>query len=189
MARGDSIPDDNEVARWIKPKLLGRDDDDNVVLDAHGRPVFVFPAAFELRDDEDSLSVTWLQYFAEGRAQHLPKAADAFRQTTRSGKLQAQSAFAIAKVGALKETGVRHDLKLRILEDPIDGNPGHSEIRRYPREMGEFQAVLATDTFGEAISTRFLEGPAGCHRSFERKLMSPILSAAIDAPCGTREHR
>ena len=149
MARGDALPDQDEVTRWIKPKLLGRDDNGNVVLDNQGRPKFVFPAAFELREDEDSLSVTWLQHFGNGRVQHLPKAAEAFRKSTNSGKLQAHSAFAIAGVASIKETGASHDSKLRILEDPIDGNPGHTEIRRYPREMSELQVVLAAETFAE----------------------------------------
>jgi hypothetical protein len=149
MARGDSVPDEDEVTRWIKPKLLGRDDDDNVILDATGHPTFVFPAAFELREDEDSLSVTWLQHFGGDRAQHLPQAADAFRKATDSGRLQAQSAFAIAAVGLIKEVASEYELKLRILEDPIERNTGHSEIRRYPREMGPFQAVLAAETFSE----------------------------------------
>jgi hypothetical protein len=149
MAKGDALPDADEVTRWIKPKLLGRDDDDNVIVDQVGRPVFVFPAAFELRDDEESLSVTWLQHFGADRSQHLPQAADAFRKTTTSKKLQAQSAFAIATVASIKEAGGRHDLKLRILEDPISGNTGHSEIRRYPHEMSAFQTVLAEETFAE----------------------------------------
>lgn len=149
MAKGDALPDNDEVTRWIKPKLLGRDDDGNTILDQQGRPEFVFPAAYELRDDEDSLSVTWLQCFAETREEHLPKAADAFRKGTDSGKLQTQSAFAIGAVSAIKKAGIDHDHKLRILEDPEDENPGHSEIRRYPREMGEFQTLLAEEIFAE----------------------------------------
>jgi hypothetical protein len=149
MTKGDSLADEDEIARWIKPKLLGRDDDNNVIVDEHGRPTFVFPSAFELREDEESLSVTWLQHFGEGRKTHLPKAAEAFRKTTKSGSLQAQSGFAIANVGAVKAVGEKHHLKLRVLEDPVDGNGGHSEVRRYPREMGDFQTVLAIETFGE----------------------------------------
>jgi hypothetical protein len=109
----------------------------------------VFPAAFELREDEDGLSVTWLQHFGNGRGQHLPLAADAVRRTTTSGKLQPQSAFAIATVLSIKEVGIDHDLKLRILQDPVDGNAGHSEIRRYPHEMSAFQLVLAEESFTE----------------------------------------
>jgi hypothetical protein len=154
MAKSDPLPDQDEVTRWIKPKLLGRDDDDNVIVDDAGQPTFVFPTAFEMRDDEDSLSVTWLQHFAVDRAQHLPMAAEAVRETTASKKLQPKSAFAIAKVEEIKEIGAKFDLKLRILEDPVPGNSGHSEIRRYPREMGDLQAILAAETFAE----RYLYG-------------------------------
>jgi hypothetical protein len=149
MAKSDPLPDQDEVTRWIKPKLLGRDDDDNVIVDGAGRPTFVFPAAFEMRDDEDSLSVTWLQHFAADRAQHLPLAAEAVRETTDSKRLQPKSAFAIAKIAEIKETGAKFDMKFRILEDPVIGNTGHSEIRRYPHEMGELQTILAAETFVE----------------------------------------
>lgn len=149
MAKGDAVADEDEVTRWIKRKLLGRDNDDNVILDEFGRPAFVFPAAFGLGDEEDSLSVTWLQHFGEHRKQHLPAAAEAVRRTMKSGSLHAQSAFAIARVGPLKDAGANHDLKLRVLEDPVEGNTGHTEIRRYPHEMSAFQAVLAEETFAE----------------------------------------
>lgn len=149
MAKGDALPDGDEVTRWIKPKLLGRENDGSVIVDAAGCPTFVFPAAFELREDEDSLSVTWLQCFAADRSRNLPQAADAFRKTTDSGNLQSKSAFVIATVDAIKNAGVQFDLKLRILEDPIKDNSGHAEIRRFPREMGPFQTLLAAETFLE----------------------------------------
>lgn len=157
MARGDALPDSDEVTRWVKPKLLGRDDDGNVVVDGKGRPRLIFPQAFELRDDEESLSVTWLQHFGATRAVHLPLAADAFRQTTDSGKLQANSAFAIAEVRRIKEAGTAHDTKLRILLDPIDGNSGHSEIRRFPRELSSLHSVLADEVFVERYLYRHVK--------------------------------
>jgi hypothetical protein len=159
MANGDAVSDEDEVTRWIRRKLLGRDDDDNVILDELSRPAFVFPAAFELGDEEDSLSVTWLQHFGEHRKQHLPAAAEAVRRTMKSGRLPAQSAFAIARVGPVKATGSDHDLKLRVLEDPVEGNTGHTEIRRYPREMSAFQAVLAAETFAERHLYDYLRQP------------------------------
>jgi hypothetical protein len=149
MAANDPLPDHDEVTRWIKPKLLGRDDAGNVIVVAKGRPVFAFPEAFELRDDEDGLSITWLQQFGQGRTVHLPLAADAVRQTTDSGSLQSKSGFAVGNVAAIKEAGLSHDMKFRVIEDPIDGNAGHSEIRRYPHEMGPLQTVLAAEVFGE----------------------------------------
>lgn len=149
MAKGDPIPAGDEVTRWIKPRLLGRDDDGNVITDTTGHPVFVFPEAFELRDDEDGLSLTWLQPFGTTRSIHLPAAAEAVRATTDSGRLSGQSAFAVGRVEEIKQAGAAAGVKLRIIEDPIEGNDGHSEIRRYPHEMGVLQSLLAAEVFSE----------------------------------------
>lgn len=154
MARGDPLPGEDHVTRWIKPKLLGRDDDGNVIVDEAGRPSFVFPEAFELRDDEDGLSLTCLQRFGTNLAQQLPAAAEAVRRTTASQSLQQKSAFAVGNVQAVRDAGAATNNKLRVIEDPIDGNDGHTEVRRYPREMGPLQTILASQVFGE----RYLYG-------------------------------
>lgn len=149
MARGDALPVEHEVTRWIKPKHLGKDDDDNVLVDGQGRPTDVFPEAFALGEDEESLSVTWLQFFAPGRVAHLPLAADAIRQSMKSKSLQPKGALAIATVAVVLEAGRDHGTKLRVLEDAVEGNDGHVEIRRYPPEMGLLQIAMAQDVFTE----------------------------------------
>ncbi|MGA9581766.1 MAG: hypothetical protein WBR13_07345 [Allosphingosinicella sp.] len=149
MVKGESVPSDDDVTRWIKPKLIGKDDDGNVVLNEYGQPAVVAPQAFSLSDDEDGLSVTWLQRFGLDRPVHLPLAAEAFRQSIPSQRLSAKSAFAIGKVSSILERGRQHGSKLRVVQDPIDGNAGHAEIRRYPRELGLLQEALANEVFSE----------------------------------------
>jgi hypothetical protein len=149
MARGDAVPPDDEVTRWIKPRQIGKDDDGNVVLDNQGQPAFIAPDAFALAEDEDGLSVTWLQHFALARANHLPAAAEAFRQSVPSQRLSGKSAFAIGSVGDILATGREHGSKLRVLQDPVPGNSGHSEIRRYPHEVGLLQEAMANQVFRE----------------------------------------
>jgi hypothetical protein len=149
MARGDALPASDEIARWIKPRLLGKDDDGQVILDGKGCPSVVSPAAFELGQDEDSLSVTWLQFFGYARVGHLPAAAEAIRASMESKTLQAKGAFAIGSVHIVLATGRDYGVKLRILEDPVEGNDGHAEIRRYPRELGLLQIALARNVFAE----------------------------------------
>lgn len=154
MAKGENVPPEDEATRWIKPKLLGKDDDNQVVVDTQGRPTVVAPSAFALADDEESISITWLQCFGLDRSAHLPKAAEAFRLSIPSQTLSAKGAFAIAHVAEVIAAGKDHGLKLRVVQDPVDGNAGHAEIRRYPREMGLLQTMLATQVFGE----RYLYG-------------------------------
>lgn len=154
MAQGDALPPGDEITRWIKPKLLGKDDDGQVIVDDSGRPLKVFTEAFALGDGEDSLSVTWLQHFGPERLEHLPRAADAIRTSMESKTLQPKGALAIANVDLVLATGRNHGVKMRILEDPVDGNDGHAEIRRYPQEMGLLQNILANEVFAE----RYLYG-------------------------------
>ncbi|WP_294122788.1 hypothetical protein [Sphingomonas sp.] len=149
MAKGDALPVGDEATRWVKRKFVGRDDNDQVIVDGNGRPTTVAPAAFELRDDEDALSVTWLQHFGPARAEHLPLAAEAVRVTQDSQKLSPQSAFVVGQVSAVISAGQDAGSKLRILHDPIDGNEGHTEIRRFPRDVGLLQTTLASEVFAE----------------------------------------
>jgi hypothetical protein len=51
------LPSDDHIARHIKPSLIMRDE---VTHEAVG----IFPQAFELRDAERDLSVSWLEVFA-----------------------------------------------------------------------------------------------------------------------------
>lgn len=149
MAKGDALPREDETTRWIKFKFIGKDDDGNVEVDAKGCPITVAPHAFELDQDEDGLSLTWLQSFGTERAEHLPAAADAVRQSQNSKKLSANSAFAIGEVGALISAGQDCAQNLRVLHDPIHDNKGHTEVRRYPHDVGDLQMQLANRIFNE----------------------------------------
>lgn len=156
----EPVPPSDDVTRWIKPRLLGRNDAGEVALDHQGRPAFVFPQAFELREHEEGLSLTWLQPFGRGRGEQLPRAAEAVRRTAPSGKLQKTSAFAVANVKAIKEAGQAHEASLRVLTAPIDGNEGHCEIRRLPRESGPLHLLLASETFAERYTYEHIQSGA-----------------------------
>lgn len=159
MARGDAVPEADDVTRWVKPRYLGKDDEGAVIVDDKGRPKVVAPAAFELAPDEAGLSVTWLQPFGATRAEHLPSAAEAFKQSIPSKNISKKSVFAVAKVSEVLVAGKSLSCKLRLMQDPVPENDGHAEIRRYPVEMGLLQLALATETFVERylysdVSTR-----------------------------------
>jgi|GEM_PF-873524 len=147
MAKGDAVPEEHHVTRWIKPRFLGKNDDGTVDVDEFGCPQTIFPSAFELRDDEDALSITWLEHFGATLADQLPLAAEAVRSATASGDLKPKSAFAVGNVGQIRTAAQDHGFKVRIIEDPEDNNTGHCEVRRYPRDADEFYQAMALDVF------------------------------------------
>ena len=84
------IPDDDHVSRYVPFTKLTRD----------GRSVS--GAAFQLRPNEDALSVNWLEYFDLGdRDAEIQEVRKAFIDKDRT--LQAKAKFAVLEVGATKE--------------------------------------------------------------------------------------
>ena len=149
MARNERVPPEDEVTRWIKPGLVTRTDAGEVERTTDGRIAQIAPQAFELRADEEYLSVTWLQLFGADRLTHLPLAAEAFRKSLTSQKLSGKGVFAIAGVGALSAACEMHGANVRILQEPEDQNPGHVAVRRFPAEAADLHVYLATELFVE----------------------------------------
>lgn len=157
MAQHDPVPGPSKVTRWVKPKLLVADDDGEVLADANGNPLRVFPKAFALREDEEYLSVTSIDFFGAAAPQNLKDAANAVRESQDSKKLSGNGAFVVATVDATSECCQRHGHKVRILEEPVENNEGHVAIRRFPFEVGQLHDELANDTFSERHFYRSLK--------------------------------
>lgn len=149
MAKNDPVPDAHSLARWIKPRFLAKNDEGDVDTDANGRPVFVFPQAFELREDEEYLSVTSLDLFDGERTEQLQRAAEAIQSSTEKNKLSKKSAIALGYSGQLKENCRSHGHNVRVLEEPVDQNIGHVAVRRYPRDVPELFELLSETCFSE----------------------------------------
>ena len=142
------LPLADSVTRWIRAQYVGKDDDGQVIVDAAGSPLVVAPEAFELTADEVGLSVTWLEHFSSVRAEQLKLASAAVRSSLDSKSISKKSIFAVGNVARIIDCGKAYSIKLRVLHDP-DDNPGHSEIRRLPPDLGEIHLALATNVFGE----------------------------------------
>lgn len=80
------LPDDDHFSRYCKPSAVGR----------NGLPM---AAAFELRPDEEHLSVNWLEHF---NAPNLDVAVDRVREVFRRKgyRLRRNGKFAVVGVGA-----------------------------------------------------------------------------------------
>lgn len=147
MAGNDAIPDACELARWVKPKFLARDDIGNVELDSEGHPSFAFPQAFELRPEEDYLSLTNVDYFAGSRDSRRSLAAGAIEASTIKKRLQKSSACVFGLNFELKAVCVEVGQSIRVLEEPEVENPAHVAVRRYPRDALSLYESLASRVF------------------------------------------
>src|SRR5271169_6779329 len=93
--RSKNLPDEDHVIRYVPWTRLLKDEDENVIG--------FLPQAFQLRADEDYLSVNWLQYYDGDREAQIRLSVWAIRSTFEKS-LGAKSAFAIGNVAKVKKT-------------------------------------------------------------------------------------
>lgn len=135
-----NLPDEHHVMRYVPWSRLRRDENDNVIG--------FLPQAFELKQDEESLSVNWLEYFKGDRENIIQDSVWLFRDIRDVGK---KSAFGIGNVGKIKETCSTNGARVRIVYEPETNNQAHSAIRYLPRgDLNLFEA-LAFDVFIELV--------------------------------------
>ena len=109
-----SLPDEDHVARYCKPSAVGTD----------GLPKV---AAFELREQEASLSVNWLEYFGPDRDVSIAEVRQVIRITLRPN-----GRFAVLNVAAAREAVVAGGgSSPKVTSDPVSGDPSHASISGY----------------------------------------------------------
>lgn len=120
MTCGD-LPDDAQVVRYLSPSYV----EDDGCVDG---------AAFQLRPNENGLSINWIGYFAD-----LDK-SEQINEVRRLSRLRLRrnGRFAELNVGAAKQS-VRAVLPdLRFVHDPLpaddgyEADPSHSQIAELP---------------------------------------------------------
>ena len=136
ISRGMNLPDDNHVMRRVSSSKLRRDENDNVIG--------FNPQAFELRPNEESLSVNWLEHFD---GDHDAKIIRVIKELRSTQKITKKSAFGIANVGNIKEICRKQHALVKIVYAPTDKIPSHSEIRRLPCDDLTLREALATEAF------------------------------------------
>lgn len=135
------LPPDNHVVRYVPKRLLRKDEDGNVLG--------VLPQAFEHRENESYLSVTWLEHFIPEYEQALIEATAAIR---RQLTVKPKDGFTTGRVGQICDICEPFDVKVRILHDPVPPkNMGHSALRGLKSGSLELLEMLAADAF---IDTR-----------------------------------
>jgi len=134
------LPPEDHVLRHVGYQRLRRDEDDNVVG--------CLPDAFQRRETEDALSVTWVEHFDGDRSEKLSLAIAATRKEL---DVRPKSGFALANVGRIQEICEFSGHKVRIIHEPTELNTAHSEIRRLPRDEIDLLELLASDAVIEVL--------------------------------------
>jgi hypothetical protein len=149
LTRTINIPDLDTLLRYASPNRTHRSDD--------GAPEWLLPQAFDLREDEVHLSLTWVEFFEGSRDEQIKAAIDEFRQ---SMMIRPNGAFGLATAAAIKEAGdsVTPAQQLRILHEPVENNRAHASVHRYPRDNLHLREALARQAFTTVLHVaKFLE--------------------------------
>ena len=138
---GDELPASDHVVRYVR----GRDVSDEGMVNG---------AAFQLRPNEDGLSVNWLEYFAGyGKEEQLEKVRSLSRlQRSRSAR------YAELNVGATKRYISQVPESVRFVRKPLEAegdfleDPSHCEmVGLLPGESAEGSKI------GDLIAESILE--------------------------------
>lgn len=142
MAVRRPLQDGHHVMRYVPRSKQFIDDNQNSLGPA--------PAAFAIREeDEGGLSVTEVEHFGEMNAQTRAVAAAAHRASLESKRLAPSAIFAWAPIGAVKAAANDYGKAVRVVHDPVDGNPGHAQIRHFTDDDLDLLEYFATDVFHE----------------------------------------
>ena len=139
--KGQSLPAEHHVIRYVPYSKLDKDADDN--------PVGILFSAFQRKPGEEGLSVTWMEYFAGSREDQVVGAVQAIRASNI--KPGGKSGFAIGNVGAVKAACADRKHKIRIIHWPEDDNKAHAELRQFPTEDRQLLDRLAAEVWAELV--------------------------------------
>jgi hypothetical protein len=134
---GQKLPLEDHIIRIIPPARLRRDADNNVIG--------ILSEAFRLRDKEEYLSATWLEFFDGDlhAAVHVIRAC--------KFEVRKSSGFAIGNVDVIIKACASRNHAIRIVHEPTDENEGHAAVRRFPRDDILLEEALAESAWSELV--------------------------------------
>jgi hypothetical protein len=147
------LPPEHHVVRYVPWGKLRKDENDPEKV------IGVLGEAFKMRPIDDTLSTTWLEYFAGSRTEQVSGAVRAVRASKLDVK--AKSGFAIGNVGNISAATEAHGYSIRVLHEPDDDNKAHVAVRRWPRDDMELFEILATDAWSEIVLNNNKNIPPG----------------------------
>ena len=133
------LPDEHHFSRYCKPTAVGRD----------GLPT---AAAFEMKPDEEYLSVNWLEYFdTPDLGAAVERVREAFR--LKRYRVRRNGRFAVVNVGAaLTAVAEAVGRRGRVDHIPLDDDESHAGFFGY-----------AADDLAVAVELRALIRPEHVH--------------------------
>ncbi len=144
------LPPDDHVVRYVPKRLIWKDED-GIVLG-------VFPQAFEHRENESFLSVTWLEHYVSNYEQALVEATMAIR---RQLTVKPKDGFTTGRVGRICDICELHDVKARVLHEPVPPeNTGHSALRGLRHSSSALLDMLAAEAFTDTRVAADIAAPA-----------------------------
>jgi hypothetical protein len=132
------LPPDHHALRYVPWARLRKDEEDNVIG--------VLGSAFKLRDDEDYLSATWIEFFsAPDHAARIRLAVAAVRNSEID--VRPKSGFAIGCVKAISDTCLADPkkVKIRVIHEEAADNAAHAALRGWPRDNDQLLDLIAED--------------------------------------------
>lgn len=135
LKRRDKIPDCNHIIRYISPNKFIRDENLEVIG--------ISWEAFKIKEPEEGLSVSWLEYFSGNRSAQESAAIKGLRNSKLV--VQKKSGFAIGKIHDIvqkcnysKSTKETHVIYL-----PSTDNAAHSEVKNMPYNNSVLEYLAA----------------------------------------------
>ncbi|MCK4619278.1 MAG: hypothetical protein KAT52_04985 [Desulfobacterales bacterium] len=139
--KGDTIPDQNHIARFCRPMQA-----------PEGQ---IQATAFMLRADDESLSVNWLEFLnCSNRENEITKMRTIYSETFDVG---ARARIAILNVGEVRKkvlTESQDGRNLEVLHDPLINDLSHSGIYNLKQDDELMIAELILETVRESYSAR-----------------------------------
>ena len=139
--KGDTIPDNDHIVRLCHNKYVADEQ--------------IQATAFQLRRNEDSLSVNWLECLnCSGRENEIAEMRKMYAETFSSVGTRAE--IAVLNVGEVREKvrlGSPDRRNIDVLHDPMPEDPSHSGIYNLKPD-NELIAELILETIRETYSAR-----------------------------------
>jgi len=140
------LPDDDHVVRHITPNSIERDGD---------QIKGIFPQAFRLREEEEYLSASWLEFF-DGTKHERLKATRAAMSAARV--VRPSHVLAVGNVSAVKDACKEFGLKIRICHEPASDNPNpaYTAVRRFKSDNDQLLELLSSESWSELFEAKNL---------------------------------
>lgn len=156
---------EHHIVRNVPWGKLRKDDNDPEKV------IGVLGEAFRMRPAEDTLSTTWLEYFAGARQEQIHGSIRAMRASML--EIRTKSGFAIGNVGNIAAVAATYSYSIRVLHEPEDDNKAHVAVRRWPRDDMALFELLAADAWSEVVLNDNKDIPQGAQAAPDQSAWTP----------------